>query len=676
MRRSGALPELLSPAGSFEALVAAVEAGADAVYVGGRAFGARAYAKNFDNDELRLAVRYCHLHGVKLYVTVNTLVTDKEMGELSDYAAFLYKIGVDAVIVADLGAIKEIKRRVPNLPIHASTQASVHNASGAAEIERLGCERVVPARELSLENIKIMVDKSPVEIEIFLHGALCVCYSGQCLMSSLVGGRSGNRGECAQPCRLPYNGKYPLSLKDLSLAEHIPEIIESGVSSLKIEGRMKSPSYVFGVTKIYRRLLDEGRAANEEENRELRRIFSRDGFTDGYFVGNTRDGMTGVRREEDKESSRASMDRTFSIKKHKVSAKVELRLGEASKMTLYSDLKSVTVTGDIPDTAKNAPLTRDSVISRLTKMGNTLLSLDSADVEIYLDEGINMSPASLNQLRRAAADAFESCDRDEMDISEPYFGEKRSIPKSKMKTALFYDELGYQGAVRHGAELEMFDVCFLPLDRIANVSRTPNGVHIPPVIFDTEWHLAWKMLEKAKDMGVKYALVSNIGALALAREFGLVPIADFRLGVTNSLAYDTLIDLGFSEVVLSPELTLPMVRDIGGGAITYGRIPLMITERCFMRGLVGCGSCSRCNLTDRMGRSFPVIREFEHRNIIFNSTPTYMGDKREEIKASRLEYEHFIFSTESSQEISRVIECYKKGKALGGEVRRMGRRSN
>ena len=281
MRRKERLPELLAPAGSFEALVAAVEAGADAIYVGGTSYGARAYAKNFDNDELLRAVRYCHLFGVKLYVTVNTLTHDLEMSALSDYVAYLYKIGVDAVIAADLGVIREIRKRVPKLPVHASTQCSVHNVKGAEVIAALGCERVVPARELSLENIRILVEKSPVEVEIFLHGALCVCYSGQCLMSSLVGGRSGNRGECAQPCRLPYNGKYPLSLKDLSLASHIPEIIESGVSSLKIEGRMKSPKYVFGVTRIYRRLLDEGRAANVEEERELQRIFSRDGFTDG-----------------------------------------------------------------------------------------------------------------------------------------------------------------------------------------------------------------------------------------------------------------------------------------------------------------------------------------------------------------------------------------------------------
>lgn len=241
MRRKSELPELLAPAGSFEALVAAVEAGADAVYIGAKRFGARAYAKNFDTGEISRALSYCRLWGVRLYVTLNTLITDREMDEAIELACELYKIGVDALIVADLGLIREIRRRLPDFELHASTQMSVHNTKGADEAYRLGCARVVPARELSQDNIRKITENSPAEVEVFLHGALCVSFSGQCLFSSLVGGRSGNCGECAQPCRLPYNGKYPLSLSDLSLAAHIPELIELGVSSLKIEGRMKSP---------------------------------------------------------------------------------------------------------------------------------------------------------------------------------------------------------------------------------------------------------------------------------------------------------------------------------------------------------------------------------------------------------------------------------------------------
>ena len=281
MKRKNDLPELLAPAGSFEALRAAVSAGADAVYIGGKSFGARAFAKNFDIDEIKRATELCHLHGVKIYVTVNTLVFDRELSELSDFAEELYRIGVDAIISADLGAIAEIRRRVPNMEIHASTQMSLHNAEGADAAAALGCERVVLARELSEKDIREVTEKCKTETEVFLHGALCVCHSGQCLFSSLVGGRSGNRGECAQPCRLPFGKGYPLSLKDLSLSAHIKSLIDSGVASLKIEGRMKSPDYVYKVTSIYRRLLDENRNASKTEETELKRIFSRGGFTDG-----------------------------------------------------------------------------------------------------------------------------------------------------------------------------------------------------------------------------------------------------------------------------------------------------------------------------------------------------------------------------------------------------------
>lgn len=314
MKRKTALPELLAPAGSFEALLAAVEGGADAVYFGGRAMNARAFAKNFDGEETARAIDYLHLHGRRAYVTLNTLLSTRELEGALEYAAELYRLGVDALIVADLGLMRLLRREIPRLELHASTQASVHSSAGADLLfDELGVSRVVLARELSLENIRSAVDHAKPEIEIFLHGALCVSHSGQCLFSSLVGGRSGNRGACAQPCRLPYGGSYPLSLRDLCLAEHIPALIDSGVSSLKIEGRMKSPTYVHGVSRIYRRLLDEGRGARQNELAELARLFSRGGFTDRYLSGRHDKPMTGIRSEQDKaESQRLSEGKRFS----------------------------------------------------------------------------------------------------------------------------------------------------------------------------------------------------------------------------------------------------------------------------------------------------------------------------------------------------------------------------
>ncbi len=678
MFRKNDLPELLAPAGDRAALLAAVAAGADAVYVGGKSFGARAFARNFDIAELEDAAEYCHLHGVKLYVTVNTLVFDRELDELVAYARELWRIGVDAIICADLGAIRAIRRAVPGLEIHASTQMSVHSTDGAIRAADLGCTRVVPARELSLENIKKIVNDSPTEVEVFLHGALCVCHSGQCLMSSMVGGRSGNRGECAQPCRLPYNGgRAVLSLKDLSLAAHVRELIESGVASLKIEGRMKSPEYVYTVTSIYRALLDEHRDATAAERDRLARVFSRGGFTDGYLVGKTRDGMTGVRSERDKENTRELAERTFEPVRVAVKATVTLKLGEPSEMTLYNERRAVTVKGTVPLGAINAPLDADGVKARLSKMGNTYLSLSAEDIDLELDEGINLAPSALNALRRDAVAAFQSSKREIPESATPCDEKWAKIATKKRKSAVFYDCGAYCALVKkHPALVEKFDLVFVPLMDVAELECIPNGVYLPPVVFDTERERVLGMLNAAVTRGVKYALVGNIGHIDAVRAAGLVPIGDFRLNVTNAQAAVQYRELGVEDIILSAELTLPMARDIGGGVIAYGRIPLMITERCFISDVADCDRCAGNSvfLTDRTGARFPMVREWEHRNIIFNSTVTYMGDKQGELRRAGLLWEHFIFSTESESEIFDLMIRYDKGVSLTTPVRRMGKR--
>lgn len=671
MRRLNSLPELLAPAGDMECLYAAVEAGADAIYVGGRAFGARAYAKNFDKEELFSAVEYCHLHGVKLYVTVNTLVYNREMRELSDFVADIWESGADAVITADLGVIDEIKRRVPDLAVHASTQMSVHNTDGAEAAFRLGCERVVLARELSFENIKAVTEKSSAETEVFLHGALCVSHSGQCLFSSLVGGRSGNRGECAQPCRLPYCNKYPLSLSDLSLADHIPELIESGTASLKIEGRMKSPEYVYTVTSIYRKLLDERRCASRAEKDALRRIFSRGDFTDGYFVGNKFSKMTGVRSDKDKESTKEIAAMTFTPKRVPIRAEATLRLGEPATLTLTMGERSVTVKGAAPVSAINAPLTSEGVKARLSKMGATLLSLDASDISLSLDDGINLSPAEINALRRSAAEALQSAKRERC---EREFSQENTTrgAVNRLKTALFLKKEPFALACEKNPEaLSLFDIVFLPIENFGGES---GGVYIPPVIMDSEIPTVERMLSAAKESGATYALVGNIGHFALAKRAGLVPIGDFRLNITNSYAREAYRALGASDAVLSPEITLPMARDIGGGEIVYGRVPLMLTERCFIKENFGCERCSSASLEDRTGAKFPMLYEFGHRNLILNSRPTYMGDRASELSSSGIGHMHFIFSVESADEVLRVISAFKSGKSLPCEVRRIGNR--
>ena len=729
MVRKEALPELLSPAGSFECLVAAVAAGADAIYVGGRRFGARAFAKNFELDELSEAVKYCGLHGVRLYVTVNTLAEDRELLDVVAYARELYKIGVSALIVSDIGVISAIRDALPYMELHASTQMSVHSTLGADAAYSLGCKRVVLARELSLENIRSAVNNSKTEIEVFLHGALCVCHSGQCLFSSLVGGRSGNRGECAQPCRLPYStphGKeYPLSLKDLSLAGHIPELIDSGVASLKIEGRMKSAGYVYTVTRIYRRLLDEHRPARADELSLLRAAFSRGGFTDGYLTASLDSDMLGIRSESDKDESRKIDELQIPLMKKRVSAKVKISLGTPSQMTLTDGVRTVTVFGDVPAPAESHPLTAESVCDRLSKMGNTYLSLSPNDIELSLEEGINLSPASLNGLRRQAAEKFSDFSRtlptenstkaengspikeslaanadlsaelsssaeggSQADISSPSEKHKKPSKSSSgiLTTAEFYSADEFMKALKRSPELMEDLITFVPLGSCEDTVRASDGVILPAVILDSELDAVKAQLAEASSLGASCAMAQNIGQLSLLFDMGFTVYGGFRLNVCNGRAKAAYLALGAEALILSPELTLPKARDILGGAITYGRIPLMLTERCFVKESFGCAECGKAAFVDRRGEKFPVLRESAHRNIILNSQITYMGDKSAELSRAQINHRHLLFTNESSDGIISALLAIKRGAPLSftdenGEprlqgIRRMGRRDS
>ena len=665
MRRETHLPELLAPAGSEEAFFAALGAGADAIYLGGKQFSARAYAENFDDETLARCLAAAHARGVKVYVTMNTLLYEPELADAVRYAARLSALGVDALICADVGLAAYLHQNLPELPLHASTQLSLHSTAGAREVSDLGFTRVVLARELPAAEIATAVEGAPETIEIFLHGALCVCHSGQCLFSSLVGGRSGNRGECAQPCRLPYNGgKYLLSLKDLCLARHIPALISSGVESLKIEGRMKRPEYVGRVTAIYRRLLDEGRSATDEEYRELEKIFSRTGFTDGYYTGHPASPMTGVRRETDKEESRGETYCVPSLPPVPLRAELTILAGEPATLTLRTpDGREATARGDIPESARSAPLTEESVCGRIAKLGGTPYCLSPGDITLRLGAGLNLPPASLNALRRMAVGQLTAPARPAREVPAPtridpgFTGEGRS--------ALFWSAAQYAAL---GEERDFFSLIFLPLWEYDKAQNPPAGVWLPPVIFDGEEPEIGLLLEKAAARGARYALVGNPGQVRLAREAGYRVIGDFRLNILNSHAAAYWRAHGVEDAVLSPELTPAGMRDIGGRAIVWGRIPLMLTERCYMKPLGGCGKCGEVPLTDRRGAVFPLLRVPPHRNLILNSVPTYLGDRRELIPADVRE--HFLFTCETPAECRRIIHAYRGGEPLPFEVRR------
>lgn len=682
MKRREKLPELLAPAGDFECLVAAVRGGADAVYIGGKLFSARAYAKNFELDEIRRAVSYCHLHGVRLYVTMNTLLYSRELDAAVDFARELYLAGVDALIVADVGLIGLLRKKLPGLELHASTQMSVHNSVGADVAYEMGCTRVVLARELSGKNIKEVTEKCLAETEVFLHGALCVCHSGQCLFSSMIGGRSGNRGECAQPCRLPYNnGKYILSLSDLSLASHVRELIDSGVASLKIEGRMKSPDYVYTVTSIYRGLLDGCRDATDDERERLRRAFSRSGFTDGYFRGDTFRGMTGIRTDEDKRVSKNEEKGNFAPDRVSVTAKVRILLGEASSMTLAYKSQSienreVTIFGEVPLPAISSPLKSDDVKARLAKMGNTFLSLDVEDIELELDDGVNLPPSAINALRRAAAERFESFARDGVDNVTPLDTEASPIiiAAAPEKTALFFNTDTLLSLDKES--VAYFDCIFAPLFDYGKCLDRAGGVYIPPIVSEDELPDVVRELNRSRELGARYALVGNISHVVLAKKAGMIPVGDFRLNVFNECSRAEYEALGVRSVTVSPELTAREASNVGQRVLFYGRIPLMITEKCFMKDNFGCDKCGKASLCDRKGVSFPMMREYKHRNIIFNSATTYMSDKKSDLKRGGVCAYHYIFTTESAEDVKKVVRADRLGDPfpLAGAFRRMGKR--
>lgn len=676
------LPELLSPAGSPEAFRAAIDGGADAIYVGGSAFNARINAKNFTDDELSESVKLAHAYGVKVYQTINTMVFDRELDELLHAAELSANIGVDAFIVSDIGAARLIRAHIPEMELHASTQMSVHNAAGAQFLAQQGFSRVVPARELSAKDIKYLVDNNPLEVEIFIHGALCVSHSGQCLFSSLVGGRSGNRGLCAQPCRLPYGcggeragDKYPLSLKDLSLSEHVREIIGSGAASLKIEGRMKSPEYVRGVTRVWRRLLDEGRDAGRDDVRELAELFSRGGFTDAYYTKTVGRNMLGVRSESDKQASREIEKFNKIIRKTPINMSVELVADKPATLTMECADVRVTVTGDAPQTAINAPLDEAIVRRNLSKLGDTPFAL--GELEIVMPDSVMMPMSALNALRRCGAEALVGAlnEKKEYKFEAVTLNKCKNAPK-RANVARFYSPEQITDKAK-----EYFDIITLPLDKFIGCAGEANGFTMPPVIFDSEWQRVRQMLCDAAKYEPEYVIVGNLGQIDEVR--AVLPqaklIADFRFNIGNSQTAAFFEEQGFESFVMSPELTQAQMRDIGGAkaAVVYGRIPLMTLEKCAIKALYGeARACEICGMngakmTDRRGFVFPILRESEHRNVVYNSLPTGMSDKSDELARAGVVNRHFIFTVESADEVDRVIAAYKNGTALDGKIRRI-----
>ena len=710
MTQKTKLPELLAPAGTPDALHAAIHAGADAVYFGGTRFNARMSADNFADAAMEDAIRTCAFYGVKSNITLNTLPTERELPEVLHYAEKLARWGADAIICADLGTASLIHRYFPSIELHASTQCAGHNADAARFFAALGFSRMVAARELSYTDLLTVCRESPIETELFIHGAMCVSQSGGCLFSSLVGGRSGNRGACAQPCRLPYQMEcaknesskkksairdeaeaFPLSLRDNCLASHIPQLLQLGAASLKIEGRMKSPAYVTGVVRIYRRLLDEGRAATAEELRALSDLFSRGGsFTDSYYRGTTGRSMRGIRTEADKTAT-TKAEQTITAGRpvtRRIPCEITFsaQANQPTALTLSANGHTVTVTGAIPETAQTRAVTEEELQKNLTKLGATPFLAE--DVTITLDDGLMLPLSAVNALRREAAEALETALHKrvlpELPSAEALYA-SLSAPKTdaynggypypKQASFLFHDRIPHIAS-------SVYDIIYLPLHTFAaNIQGAldagVNGIILPPVIFDSEWRAVEAMLTKAKEAGILHALVCNVGHIAKAKQYGFLLHGDQRLNVWTANSADVYADTGLTDLLLSPELTPPQMRDVKSvlphGIITYGRLPMMTLQRCIIREHIGDAPqvsdrdnpCRYCDahpisvMRDRKQMRFPITRMYPHRNIVHNASPLYMADKQDDIVRLHAAFVHHIFTTESASQAEAVIRAYE-----------------
>lgn len=677
--------ELLAPAGSMEALRAAVCNGADAVYLGADTFNARMNARNFSAADLQEAVVYCHVRGVKVHLTLNTLVLDREMPRAAELIRLAASCGVDAFIVQDLGMVSLCRQLAPDVPIHASTQMSIHSLEGVMEAAALGCSRVVLARELPAEEIAHICKRSPVEIEVFVHGALCMCYSGQCYLSSVIGRRSGNRGQCAQPCRLPYgygrfeSTRYPLSLKDNCLVGELDELRRMGVASIKIEGRMKRPEYVAIVTRAYRTVLNGGKLM-PSDLQELETAFSRQGFTDGYFRGQTGSDMFGRRQEgEDTADLFASARATYEQGEPQrigVRFYAMIRRGEPAQLAVEDpDGNLCRTRGPVPEQAVYRSLTPQDLEQQLKKTGGTPYLCTA--VRSSLDPDLMLPASAINAMRRdviaeltakrgraapARLNAYDEPPRYDGIAGEPQLtiavrtaGQITSRMLSMKPTVLYVplSELAEHPDLRQRVSVE-----------------TQLAAILPRVIWSGELAPVARQLRTVYEMGVRQVLAGNLGQLHIARAAGFAVRGDFGLNIVNSRAMRYLREQGLDSQLLSFELTLPQIRDISKAVpaelLIYGRLPLMLMENCVMKNRTGICACQTgtVRLVDRVGEEFPIVKDpGTCRNVLLNGKKLYLLDKKDALRGMGLWALRLQFTTENPGEIDKVLMDYQ-GRAV------------
>ncbi|MCL2391865.1 MAG: U32 family peptidase [Oscillospiraceae bacterium] len=673
--------EILSPAGSPEGVIAAAQNGADAIYMGFGEFNARRNAKNFTYEEFGRALEYCRVRGVKTYLTLNTIASDNELPKVAERARAACRFGVDAIIVQDLGVMSVLKQAVPEVPLHASTQMAVHNLEGVKMAAAMGFKRVVVARELSRRKLAYICKTAPIEIEVFVHGALCACYSGQCYMSAVIGRRSGNRGLCAQPCRLSYNAvghavQHPLSLKDNSLVNYMHELSSIGVKSVKIEGRMKRPEYSAIVTGIYAQAAHKGKTPTEEDLAALKRAFSRQGFTDGYFTDKLGPEMFGIREDEKKSDSVmfATARKSYlngEFQRVPVRFVGSISEGKRVKLAAADDRKNTAVVyGPVPEMAFHKELTLALLQTQLHKTGGT--PFYCAGVKGTVAPGLALPVAAFNEMRRSL-------------LSELLEQRKSTPTRALGEFVPGEDFLGYAGAPIITVSIMRADQLSAELEELS-----PKIIYIPIMEFDFESPMLYRFLQnedinvvavlprvihdnesknvsdaltRALTVGVSEALVGNVGHIQFAKSHGMEVRGDFGLNVYNSESLYALRNLGLKSATLSFELRLAEVRDMSKPLdtelITYGRLPLMITENCIVKSTSGACVCdSFSGLVDRQGALFPVVPEFGCRNILLNSKKLFMADKSQAVSSIGLWAQRLSFTTENAVECVSVVKRY------------------
>lgn len=669
------MEEILAPCGSYESLIAAIRLGADAVYVGSKAFSARQNAKNFDRDELRSAAIECHKHGVKIYQAINTVVLDSQMNELLNELQFACEIGIDGLITQDLSLVTLIKEICPEMPIHASTQMTLHTKNGVLFAHELGFCRVVVSREIS-KDVLTELCKLDIEIEAFVHGALCMSVSGECYLSAMIGSRSANRGLCAGACRLPFSAEknkneYALSLKDMSYIEHLHELKNIGVSSFKIEGRMKRPEYTAAAVHECKKAL-EGKPPDMEL---LKSVFSRSGFTDGYFTSQLGKDMFGVRQRENIISANDVLPKIRGlykneVKKYKIDFDIEIQLNRPIILRAKADGCKAVIKGEPPQSAINKSIDFEAVLKQLSKLGGSQYELDNLTCNI--DNGVMVPASILNKLRRDAVSEIDNaiCKKNTKIIPFDKEKSKRIISGLTSLSAEVIKEPKIRISISKtdvlkDIDLSDIELVIIPMSEIVNLTSKYNNLKDKLCISLPRYmHNEQKVIDNIKTLknnGFFNFEATNPAHLKILNDLGLEIHTGFGFNITNSLALDVLSKYNVSDAVVSFELKAGEINRLKStlniGIISYGKLPLMLCVNCPIKSSIGCKNC-RGYLSDRTGRKFKIRcnKEYKYYEML-NSDVLYLADKMNEFK--NISFHTLCFNEESGKEINDIIELYK-----------------